>query len=284
MRAGANTTSRLGGALTAALAIAACAAAPALAAEEPRGPVAGTAIIGGGKAQPAKWPFMAAVLRRGRLHCGGAVIAPTKVLTAAHCVQRFDPANLTVVVGRTKLSTRSAGQTAGVARAVAHPDFERNGRHDVGVITLDVAVGVPAIALPTVVEDAAFGGPGRLLRVAGWGARNPFGLSLSNRLKRTTERVRSNKRCRRAYRSLYSGKSMICALGRKLGRFGRPAIHTTACSGDSGGPLVAPTPLGLRVIGTVSYGGAFCGIAAAPTVYSRVSDSLGFIGEQLATP
>ena len=77
---------------------------------------------------------------------------------------------------------------------------------------------------------------------------------------------------------------MICALGRKLKRFGRPPIHTTACSGDSGGPLVAPTPLGPRVIGTVSYGGAFCGIGAAPTVYARISDALGFISAQLAAP
>ncbi|HET8975704.1 MAG TPA: serine protease [Solirubrobacterales bacterium] len=271
----------------AALALGACAvvaAAPAHADGRGEGPVAGKAIIGGGKAKPAKWAFMAAVLRRGRLHCGGSVVAPTKVLTAAHCVEHFNPANLAVVVGRTKLSARSAGQTVGVARAVAHPDFERNGRHDVGVLTLAAAVTVPAIALPTVEEDAAFGGSGRLLRVAGWGARNPFGISLSNRLKRTTERVRSNKRCRRAYRQLYSGRSMICALGRKLGRFGRPAIHTTACSGDSGGPLVAETPLGPRVLGTVSYGGAFCGIAAAPTVYSRVSDSLAFIAGQLAEP
>ena len=32
-------------------------------------------------------------------------------------------------------------------------------------------------------------------------------------------------------------------------------------------------------VGTVSYGGALCGLPAAPTVYSRVSSSLDFINE-----
>jgi trypsin len=271
----------------AALALAVCIALPAGVAHaagpgEPPG--ASKSIVGGGKAKTSKWPFMAAVMRSGRLHCGGSVIAPTKVLTAAHCIQQFNPASLTVVVGRAKLNGRGAGQTVAVARGAPHPDFKRTGRHDVGILTLAEPVNVPLLALPTPEEAAELSRVGRVLRVAGWGARNPFGISLSNRLKRTTERIRSNKRCRRAYRRLYSGKTMICALGRKLKRFGRPAIHTTACSGDSGSPLVAPSSLGPRAIGTVSYGGAFCGIGAAPTVYARVSDALDFIAEQLVNP
>jgi secreted trypsin-like serine protease len=30
-------------------------------------------------------------------------------------------------------------------------------------------------------------------------------------------------------------------------------------------------------VGTVSFGGAVCGVPSAPTVYSRVSSSLAFI-------
>jgi secreted trypsin-like serine protease len=40
---------------------------------------------------------------------------------------------------------------------------------------------------------------------------------------------------------------------------------------------VADTPSGPLEIGTVSYGGALCGLPAAPTVYSRVSTALDFI-------
>lgn len=247
------------------------------------GPVAQASIIGGGTANPAKWQFMAALLRKGRLHCGGSVISPTKVLTAAHCIEGFKVSTLSVAIGRTKLTDTATGESIGVAGAVAHPDFALTRRHDVGVITLATPTTAPAVDLPTPEEDAAFTAPGRLLRVAGWGARNPFGVNLARELKRTTERVRTSKRCRRAYRSIFSGAAMICALGKKVKRFG-PRIHSSACSGDSGGPLVADAPTGPKAIGTVSFGGIFCGLDSAPSVYSRVSDSLGFITEQLAAP
>jgi trypsin len=266
-----------------ALALCACLAAAATAgAAKSGGPVAGKSIVAGGKADAANWQFMATVLRKGRLHCGGSVISPTKVLTAAHCVQDVKAANLDIVVGRPKLTDQSVGEVIEVVAAVPHPDYVENQRHDVGVITLARPTTAPAIALASAEESAEFTRPGLKLRVAGWGARSPFGFNLAVVLKRTTEQVRTNKRCRRVFRALYSGRSMICSLGRRVKRFGRPAIHTTACSGDSGGPLVADTPLGPREVGTVSYGGAFCGLSSAPTVYSRVSDSLGFINAQVA--
>jgi secreted trypsin-like serine protease len=267
-----------------ALALTLCAglAATAVASPGQGGPVAGKSIIAGGKADPAKWRFMATVLRKGRLHCGGSIIAPTKILTAAHCVEGFKATNLDVVVGRPRLTDPSVGQVIDVVSAVPHPDYVDNQRHDVGVITLAQPTTEPPIELATVEESNAFTQPGQRLRVAGWGARNPFGFNLATVLKRTTEQIRTNKRCRRVYRALYTGRSMICALGRRVKRFGRPVIHTTGCSGDSGGPLVADTPLGPREVGTVSYGGAFCGLSSAPTVYSRTSDSLGFIAAQLA--
>jgi secreted trypsin-like serine protease len=199
------------------------------------------------------------------------------VLTAAHCVEGFNPAKLTVVTGRNRLTDRAAGEVLAVVAATPHPDYKETQVHDIGVITLATPTAAPPISLPTPEEGVALGLPGQLMHVAGWGARNPFGFNLSKVLRQTTETVRTDRRCRRAYRRLFVVPAMICALGAKLKRYGRPFIHTTACSGDSGGPLIADTSRGALVIGTVSFGGAFCGIGAAPTVYSRVSDSLAFI-------
>jgi secreted trypsin-like serine protease len=260
-----------GAALCVMLIAAGIVAAPAAAA-----PKAGKAIIGGSVADPAAWPFEAAILRKGRLHCGGSVIAPTKILTAGHCVLWFGVAQLSVVTGRATLSDAASGQLLPVASAAVHPDFANTMRHDVAVITLGSPTAAPRIALPTPEQAAAATAPGTLLRVAGWGSRHPLGGALANTLRKTTERVRVNKRCRRAYRSFYSGASMVCAMGKRLRKYKRAPIHSTACSGDSGGPLVAdaPTPI---VVGTVSFGSPVCGFAPSPTVYSRVGDSLPFI-------
>ena len=152
------------------------------------------------------------------------------------------------------------------------------------MLTLARPVSTQPIGLPSAEEGATLGQPGQLLRVAGWGAQNPYRMSLPRDLKRTTERVRSGDRCFHAYRHVFSATTMICALGKKMKRFRRPSIHSSACSGDSGGPLVADTPTGPKAVGTVSFGGAFCGLPAAPTVYSRVSGSLDFIAQQLAAP
>jgi secreted trypsin-like serine protease len=257
------------------------AVAPAHAGKAEAGPVAKKSIIGGGPANFANWPYAAAIFRKGRFHCSGEVIAPTKVLTAAHCIDGFNPANLGIVTGRFRLSDQASGQGFGVAAAVPHPDYHETQIHDIGVITLTGVTTAEPIALPTPEEAATLGLAGQFARVAGYGARNPFGFSLSKVLKEAVEQVRSNPRCRRAYGKIFKPATMICALGRKIKKYGRPFIHETACTGDSGGPLVADTPQGSRLIGTVSFGGSFCGLGASPTVYSRVSDSLPFIQSQL---
>jgi secreted trypsin-like serine protease len=240
-------------------------------------PQAGKAIVGGTAADIADWPWQVAILRKNRLHCGGSVIGPTKILTAGHCALGFSVSGLTVVVGRTDVNDAATGESIPVASSAVHPDYTNNFRNDVAVLTLERPTSAPALGLPTVEQDTASTLPGTLLRVAGFGAINPRGHTLSPVLLQTVERVRTNKRCRKIYHSVFSGRSMICALGRHLTRYKRVKIHTTSCSGDSGGPLVADTPSGPVVLGTVSYGWLLCGYSRTPTVYARVSDALPFI-------
>jgi trypsin len=263
------------------IAVLACASALGLAAlpsAAPAAPRAHSSIVGGGRADPAQWPFAVAIFRKGHMHCSGSVIGPTKVLTAGHCLDGFNVANLQVIVGRPTLRDAAVGQTIGVVSGRVHPDFEQTGLHDVAVLNLAQPAGVTPVALATPEQNAATTAVGAQLRVAGFGATNPFGTHLSGFLKATIEQSRSDSRCLKAYtRDLFAPESMICALGARRKNGGRFKIHTSACSGDSGGPLVADTATGPVEVGTVSFGGALCGLPAAPTVYSRVSASLDFI-------
>jgi secreted trypsin-like serine protease len=261
------------------LAIPACASALAVVVPgTSAAPRAHSSIVGGAPADPAQWAYSVAIYRKGHLHCGGSVIGPTMILTAGHCVDGFNVANFQVIIGRPDLRNATVGESIGVTSGRVHPDFEQTALHDVAVLNLALPTSVTPIALATPEQSAAADLPGALLRVSGYGAINPFGVHLSPFLKSTIEEVRTDQRCLKAYtRDLFAPESMICALGARRKHGGRFKIHTSACSGDSGGPLVADTATGPVEVGTVSFGGALCGLPAAPSVYSKVATSLDFI-------
>ncbi len=236
-------------------------------------PSAQASIIGGVAANSNEWPFLVGLRHDGDVFCGGSVIAPTVVLTAAHCANATK-GQIVVVAGRSKLGVKSVGEEIRVAVKTVHPDYKRKQRHDLALLFLNRPTTVPPIALPTIEEARAATAPAAVVRAAGYGAKDAFSLLYPRLLKRTTEWIKPNRRCRHAYGGLFKAPAMICSLGRK---FKRSVLHSTICAGDSGGPLVADTPAGPRLIGVASYGGIICGWDVYPTVYARVSNALTFI-------
>ena len=237
-------------------------------------------IVGGGKANAAGWQFAVAVEQKRRLICTGSLIAPTKVLTAAHCAKGGKRKQLSVFAGRPSIAPKRRLPRIRVRAVSIDPTY--NGRkveRDFAVLTLARAPAAQPVALPSRAEAKAATRPGRIVRTGGFGTRSVWGFNVARRLKATRERVFPARVCDRLFgkeRGFQQG-SMICALGKLVRRFhSRLPFHATSCSGDSGGPIVAGIAGGPRLVGLVSAGPFPCGFGA-PSIYARVASRLGFI-------
>lgn len=212
------------------------------------------AIVGGREAPATPWAV--ALFDRGTFFCGGALIAPDKVVTAAHCtvartalgVRDRVPADVTVVAGRADLDT-TGGQAVGVAALWRHPAFtEVSAGDDVATLTL----ATPLPYRPVRISDAASG----QATVYGWGRTSELSPP-SRRLREVDVPIRADAECAAEVPDYRPG-AMLCA--------GYPEGGKDACEGDSGGPLTVAGEL----VGLVSYGRG-CARPGQPGVYTRLS-------------
>jgi len=234
-------------------------------------------ILGGADAAPGQFPWMAALVdadardaSRG-IFCGGTVIAPRVVLTAAHCLQGTDPAELDVVTGRTRLSQDDDGERTKVRQIVRAPGWNAKTLvNDAALLQLATPVSVTPLPLAGP-GDANRQAAGQSLIVAGWGATAEGG-NVSDQLEYVRLKVHSTAKCAALFGAL-DGARTLCVGAKRAGQ--------DSCQGDSGGPLFFGDGAAARLVGLVSFG-AGCGRAETPGVYTRVSAYGAWIAQQSA--
>ena len=230
-------------------------------------------IVGGRPVAIADHPWQVALLDAGSSapsqFCGGSLVAPDAVVTAAHCIDNWfvagDPAKVDVLVGTKDLS--SGGERLKVRSVAVHPNWNgRTNDYDVAVLRL----ATPAAQGQSVPIDPA---PIATLPkagtwVTGWGVTSEGG-SASDELLGAEVPVVTNEVCRRpeSYGNGITDR-MLCAGEREGG--------VDSCQGDSGGPL---THRG-RLIGIVSWG-IGCARRLKYGVYTRVSSVAPWIQQQV---
>ncbi|MFF4233825.1 serine protease [Streptomyces sp. NPDC001820] len=259
-------------ALTGALALITAAAVAPLTSPVPA--AADGVVVGGYPARVADSPWVVALTSRDRFggtragqFCGGVVVAPTQVLTAAHCLSRTVLGqeasalrDLRVLSGRSEL-VGVGGQEIAVSGTWVAPDYDpATNNRDVAMLTLATALPASQVIGLAGPGDPAYQ-PGTTATVYGWGDTKGNG-SYASSLHAAQVTVLSDQVCGQAYpggqSARYVPSTMLCAGDAKGGR--------DACQGDSGGPLVANG----RLIGLVSWGSG-CGEAKSPGVYTRIS-------------
>ncbi|XP_046967831.1 brachyurin-like [Vanessa cardui] len=238
-------------------------------------------IVGGSPAALGQFKYQAGLITdiigiNGRGVCGGSLITPNRVLTAAHCW--FDGRNqawrVTVVLDSILLF--SGGTRIESTDVQLHPQwFPLLIINDIAVIRLPVNVQlsetVGTIALPTgslSTEDFV----GEAAIASGFGiTRDGGGISDDQFLSHVTMDVIPNSLCSLAFPTAIR-PSNICT--RTIG-------GTSTCRGDSGGPLVVNRNDEPVLIGITSFGSAFGCEIGFPAAFVRVSSFLDFINQSL---
>ncbi|XP_043249975.1 proclotting enzyme [Colletes gigas] len=243
-------------------------------------------VVGGEEALPGRWPWMAAIFlhgsKRTEFWCGGSLIGPRHILTAAHCTrdqrQRpFAARQFTVRLGDIDLERDdepSAPETYTVKQIHAHPKFSRVGFYnDIAVLELTRPVRKSPYVIPICMPQSRYRNErfaGARPTVVGWGTTY-YGGKESTVQRQAVLPVWRNEDCNAAYFQPITS-NFLCAGYSQGGK--------DACQGDSGGPLMLRADSRWIQIGIVSFGNK-CGEPGYPGVYTRVTEYTDWIKSNL---
>ncbi|XP_035241906.1 transmembrane protease serine 2-like [Anguilla anguilla] len=231
-------------------------------------------IVGGEVSTKGAWPWQVSLWAGFTHMCGGSIITPYWIVTAAHCLETFnDPSDWTVYAGRLDQYDMFSATGSSVSRLISHAYDSSSQTNDVALMKLSRPLKMSDVVKPVCLPNAGmdFVAP-RTCWTSGWGAIREMGPS-SQFLRDAEVPLIDRSLCNSSL--VYDGAiagTMVCA--------GYLEGGVDSCQGDSGGPLVTEEASVWWLVGDTSWGFG-CARPNKPGVYGNMPAFLGWIYEQM---
>ena len=228
-------------------------------------------IINGQQSAKGEFPYYVLLGVGGNAGCGGSLIAPRVVLTAAHCEPATSNLGKQVTVGaydRYNLNNSPAqnAEKIRVSKVQAHPQYS-DVDYDFALLLLDTAYIMDSEKYLVINDNPNYPAAGANLDVLGLGVTKADTDNVATKLRDVQVPAMTNNKCKKSYGNEIK-EYMLCAGFDEGGK--------DSCQGDSGGPLVQIEGNKHTQVGVVSFG-AGCAEANSPGVYARVSSEIDWM-------
>lgn len=242
-------------------------------------------VINGVDAKHGAWPWQVLIRLMDEPHCGGSIISPFWIVTAAHCVAGKEGVmnRFKVIVGEHDFNANDGTEVEiDLQKIVVHSKYSRTSRldYDIALIKLNRPIPfnqkyISTVCLPKKDEVVPVG---TKCFISGWGKIDPRDF-MYHKLQQAELPVVENSKCR----ALNTNSTYIPITSRMVCAGHGPLVPTGGCHGDSGGPFVCRTgPNNSWVLhGAVSWGSGKCDTTEAYTVFARISNLRDWIDENI---